>query len=173
MSTPEPHTHGPAAGGPPASATAPAGRTAMIVVIGGSVLTLLAFFAMPLIGVGRFSLTGAGVAAAPGSLGGNFGALALLWLIPIAAAATIAVAVSHLIATSGGSSGRGLAAGLLSVVAVLVYIVTLLVVLGQAGEFGAASQVFSLLGAGYWLGLIGAFVAMGGGLSARGASADG
>lgn len=52
MSTDDPHPYGSAAHRPDAGGHPPAGRAAMICAAGGSLLTLLAFFAMPLISFG-------------------------------------------------------------------------------------------------------------------------
>lgn len=174
MTTNDPHPAGVgddrSRSGPPQRA-ASASRPGLLGAAAGGALTLLAFFAMPLISVGPFSATSANAAGASGSLGSELGGLALLWLIPIAAVAVLAVAASELFTGSTTGSGRGTAAAVLGGVAVLVYVVALLWALGQAGRIGASSQVFSVLGAGFWLGLIGSVVAVIGGIvAARAAS---
>ncbi|MHA6783528.1 hypothetical protein ACVGOW_21440 [Pseudonocardia saturnea] len=83
-----------------------AGRTPLIVAAAASLVTVLAFFAMPLISFGPFELTGAEVAGAPDTLGSDAAALGLLWIVPLAAVAAAAVAATRLLATARTGAGR-------------------------------------------------------------------
>lgn len=75
-----------------------------------------------------------------------------LWLIPIAAVAALAVEATDILARSASGPGRGVAVAVLGGVAALACIIAHMWTLGQAGRIGVPSQVFSVLGTGFWLG---------------------
>lgn len=150
------------------------GRVGAVVAAVSLLITMLAFFAMPLIGGGFISLTGAQVAGAPVQLGRGFELLGLLWLVPVAAAGGLAFAVWQIASASRftGRDGRGVATAVLAGVALLIYVVGLVILLSQGSRLssGATSAILSALGAGFWLGLISAVVAMVGGFMAAAAA---
>jgi hypothetical protein len=132
-------------------------RPAAYVIAGGGALTLLAFFAMPLVTVPIFgSLTGAGVA----ELSAQIGALGWLWLVPLSALAVAGIGAWQSLAADIPAQQRRTtsmtvtaAAGLV----VLIYLIAIVAVQSEISDAGGSRygvSAGSILGAGFWIAML-------------------
>jgi hypothetical protein len=146
-----------AAGRPLASGIRPGG---VIAVVGGA-LTALAYLVMPLATVPLLgSVTAPNLAGAPG----DDGSLALLPLVPIAAAVIIGIGLWLLLGRPGTRARTVGAVGILAcaVLVALAYLIPLNSLNNEitsvgADIFGISATTFT--GTGFWFTLIGALVA--------------
>jgi len=127
------------------------------VVAGAGLLTLLAFFAMPLASLPVVgSVTGANVAA----LASKVGSLALLWLVPICAVVITGTGVWQSLPATHPPTQRRIATVMALVAAgaaVLVYLAVLVGAQNQLAHTSASRlgiSALSLAGAGFWIGLL-------------------
>ena len=101
-------------------------RGAGIVGLVGSLLALLAFFAMPILESGILSVTGSQAANLPNLLGPNLGILSIRWLVPILALTASGILIWQLLvqtATRGaGIWAAGIAGGAFSIYILAVLI---------------------------------------------------
>lgn len=143
-----------------------AGRMGAVVAICGVVLSLLSFFILPYVSVLSISVTGAELANLSadarqliyGDSGGEW--LLAWWLIPLAAAAALIIAI--LMRTSRSGPRKVLAAALVGIGAAVT--VGLLVAFSYLANEVNSDIASAATGLGFWLTVIGAVVIAGGGV---------
>jgi hypothetical protein len=153
---------------------AAAGREARSVVVevavlGGGLVSFLAFAGLPLAEV---PFLGGATGWDLARLAGQDGALALLWFVLLAAVAVIAIGGWMQVASSiSGQARRAASALVLAITCAAVSIYVLLALIVQARiDRGTASfgiDVTDLVGVGFWVGIAGMIVAGGGGVIDR------
>src|SRR5205085_4922587 len=137
----------------------------IIALIGGA-LAILAFFALPFVAIGPFSVTGEQVASIGISSGysSNSGqGVAFLWLAPVIAAVILVIAGLQL-RSSNRSSTKRAPAGWLIGLTVLTLIILALFYLGATQISAIGVSGASLLGAGFWVYTLSIFAAFIGGI---------
>lgn len=129
----------------------------------GALVTIFAFFVMPMATVPLLgSLTGVGLAG----YASEIESLALLWLVPLAAAAVAGISGWRLTAAGSGSDTTRTASITscgLAAIACIVYLTALGRLQSTLVESGGSSigiEPSSIIGAGFWFGLLGALVAL-------------
>lgn len=150
-------------GKPVAQSASPVWAGAITALVGGLV-TLLAFLAMPVVTLPFVgSITGAGLAGLASQQGA--GSFALLWLVPLAAAGVAGIGAWQLFAPSipfGASRRASMVVLALAGATVLAYIAALAVVQSEISRSGASQAGISaggLVGAGFWIALLGMLAA--------------
>lgn len=143
----------------PSPPAAPSKLGPIVVAVSGVVL-LLAFVAMPLVGVGPLSLTAVDVAG----FVSQEPTLGLLWLVLVAALGLVAIGawLAFGTATSGARRGGAVGALVLAGLAVIVYVLVYALAadaIGGGGSRRGGPSAASLFGAGYWIALLAAIAA--------------
>lgn len=112
----------------------------------GGLVTLLAFVALPLATVPFLgSITGANAAG----FASQFGALGLLWLVPLLAVAVVGIAGWQIFGTAGGQVRAGsITIMVLAALVVLVYLIVLGAVQAETSKLGVSAPSF--FGVGFW-----------------------